>query len=506
MRASGADSRAVRAWTPPEPLGEGEDSGYEPEWYDEGGGPVTEPERRWAGELISPFAAEAAAVPDGEEEQPGPFSVEGELLVWATELAQAPHQVRAAFGRQADTEAVGLLVGHGVRDEEWLTDLVFHARHRELAGRPPGPDEPALANERQAIRDDEIRPRLEGEEENFLGDIVRDGLARNAVRAALAGGEQNENKLTDLGYRAIPGVPAQIKADDPRFAELKQRWTRVRDRIVRPLLREKKAGLDRLVPRSRPGLRPCCVIFGTELLDLGSLGSHGPAAGEPLGEVYTRKLGFVDLGHARETADVTLWALTQLRQNASTGTVIDLYHGSARLLREVPVERRLALAQQLTYVDSVEHEIVTFGTIQDYSAFSPEDLPSNLFGTLVAAAAFRADGGSDAAITQQFKQLLTAAEAQPVAVARQVQVAALLRGWWATSPAIALRKRNFTAVPWLINENGNARIGHGALAAAPALVSADFEYTSGNNGLKNSEFAQKIAVIRAAVPASAVTP
>ena len=135
--------------------------------------------------------------------------------MWATELAQAPHQVRAAFGRQADTEAVRLLVGHGVRDEEWLTDLVFHARHRELAGRPPGPDEPALADERQAIRDDEIRPRLEGEEENFLGDIVRDGLARNAVRAALAGGEQNENKLTDLGYRAIPGVPARIKADDP---------------------------------------------------------------------------------------------------------------------------------------------------------------------------------------------------------------------------------------------------------------------------------------------------
>ena len=59
--ASSADSQAVRAWTPPEPLAEGEDSGYEPEWYDEGGGPVTaEPARRWAGELISPFAAEAA--------------------------------------------------------------------------------------------------------------------------------------------------------------------------------------------------------------------------------------------------------------------------------------------------------------------------------------------------------------------------------------------------------------------------------------------------------------
>jgi hypothetical protein len=513
----------MRAWALPEFPVDGDDVAYEPEWRAEpDGSAATVAAGRWAGELVSPFAVRtpaaepAEAEPDwqGEETSSGPFSVDGELLAWAAELVQVPQQVRDAFGRQTAGQAVGLLVGCGVRDEEWLTNLVFHARHRELGGTPVGAGEPALAAEWEAIRDSEVRPRLatdatvvdqlEGEElGNLIGDAVRDGLARNAVRTALAGGEQRENELTDIGFRAAQfGAGGKIKADDPRFAELSARWLRIRDRIVRPLLREKKAGLDRLTPRAKPHGRPCCAIFLPMLLDLSNLGSHGTVP-DALGEVYTRKLGFIDMGHARETADVVLWALTQLRQDASTGTDIELFHGSAKLLRDIPIERRLALAQQLTYVDSVEHEIVTKGTSQDFSSFSPEDLPSNLFGTLVAVAAFRADGGSDPAITQQFKQKLTAAGAQTVAVAQQVQIAAEHRGWWSGG---SLLKRNLTAVPWLIDEHGNARIAHGALPAAPSLVSPDFEYTSRHTGIKNTEFATKLAGIRAALPASAVTP
>jgi hypothetical protein len=162
----------------------------------------------------------------------------------------------------------------------------------------------------------------------------------------------------------------------------------------------------------------------------------------------------------------------------------------------------------------VEHEIITFGVPipgMDNSSFSPEDLPSNLFGTMVAAAAFRADGGSDAAITQRFTTMLTAAGAQPVAVGQQVQQAAANRGWWGAPPAgmswvnSPLRKRNFTADPWLIDEAGTVRIGTGALPKAPQLTSQDFEYTS-RTGLKNTEFAQRITAIRTSVGQSAVTP
>jgi hypothetical protein len=333
------------------------------------------------------------------------------------------------------------------------------------------------------------------------------------VRTALAAGERGENNLTDTGYRAARfGSTAKIKAGDP--PELTQRWVHIRDDIVRPLLREKQTGLDRLVPKGRPFARLCCLLFGPEILDLGTLGTHGTTPVDALGELYTRKLGFVDLGHARETADVTLWVLTQLQQHPSRGSTIDLFSGTATLLRDVPPDRRLGLARQLAYVDSVEHEIATFGVDlpgADNSSFSPEDLPSNLFGTMVAAAAFRADGGSDAAITQQFTTMLTAAGAQPEAVARQVQQAAANRGWWGPPPAgtswvnSPLRKRNFTANPWLIDEAGTVRIGTGALSKAPQLTGPDFEYTS-RTGLKNTEFAQKITAIRGTVPQSAVTP
>ncbi|MEU8413470.1 DUF4056 domain-containing protein [Amycolatopsis japonica] len=458
MQASSPDSQAAWAWTLPGPPMGDDTLESAPDWADELDGPVAEePERRWAGELISPFAAapvpeQAEIVPHdsenhataGEGTQPRPFSVEGELSTWAAELTQAPQEVRTALSS----------VDH-----------------------------------------------LEEEAEGFLGNVVHYVQATNAVHNALAGGELNENKLTDIGYRTFPGGGVRIKAGDP--AERKEQWRRIRDHVVRPLLRLKKTGLDRLVPRLRPFRRACCALFVPVVLDVPSLGVHGTAPVDALGEVYTRKLGFIDMGHARETADVTLWALTQLQQHATVGTVIDLFHGSARLLRDIPLERRLALAQQLTYVDSVEHEIVTVGTSQDYSAFSPEDLPSNLFGTLVAVAAFRADGGSDTAITQQFKQKLQAADAQSVAVARQVQITAENRGWW---QGFSLRKRNFTANPWLIDEHGSARIGTGALPPAPSLVSAEFEYESATKPLKNSEFAQEIATIRAGFPASAMTP
>ena len=42
---------------------------------------------------------------------------------------------------------------------------------------------------------------------------------------------------------------------------------------------------------------------------------------------------------------------------------------------------RLAVATAIAYVEGWAHEMTTFGTAsQDYSAFSPEDLVSNIVG------------------------------------------------------------------------------------------------------------------------------
>ena len=89
------------------------------------------------------------------------FSVEGELETWAGALAQLPAQIRDAFRDGAESLAVELLIAGGARDENWLTDLVFHARHPELGGRAIRPGERALADEWKAIGAGLVRPSLQ---------------------------------------------------------------------------------------------------------------------------------------------------------------------------------------------------------------------------------------------------------------------------------------------------------------------------------------------------------
>ena len=56
--------------------------------------------------------------------------------------------------------ALGLALLAGRRDESVLTDMLFYARHRELAGRRIAPGETHLAAEWRAIRDQLVRPAL----------------------------------------------------------------------------------------------------------------------------------------------------------------------------------------------------------------------------------------------------------------------------------------------------------------------------------------------------------
>lgn len=345
----------------------------------------------------------------------------------------------------------------------------------------------------------------------FLGDVA----ARLAVRHAINRGERQENTLADLGFRAKhPSRPAgPIGKDDPNLAALRADWFDVLNLIVRPALRENAAKLDRLVRRGRPAPRFCCLLWYHPVHDPGSLGVHGDAS-EVLDYVFTRNLGFIDLGHARETADVTMWGLTQLHgANGTATSVVELAYGTARLLRDIPVERRLALAQQLAYVDSVAHELETWGVPgpgRDNSSFSPEDLPSNLFGTLVAAAAFWSDGGTNAAITTELDRQLRAAGAQPQHVGNAARATAGRRGWWAavgSNPGLfPLLKRNFRAVPWLIDGRGGVRVGHSRLLVEPPLASNAFEYKSHKDHLKNSDFQVKINACRVSLPSSALVP
>ncbi|HKN55951.1 MAG TPA: hypothetical protein VJX66_25880, partial [Amycolatopsis sp.] len=88
------------------------------------------------------------------------FSVEHELEDWADTVARLPILARAALKAGNAPLAVRLLVSGGRRDENWLTDIVFHARHPELHGRAIRPGERALTRDWTAIRTDIVRPAL----------------------------------------------------------------------------------------------------------------------------------------------------------------------------------------------------------------------------------------------------------------------------------------------------------------------------------------------------------
>lgn len=88
------------------------------------------------------------------------FSVEGELESWADTLLRLPARVRAAIKDGFEPVAVRLLIAGGKREENWLTDVVFHVRHPELRGRKIRPGERVLAKEWREILRDIVRPAL----------------------------------------------------------------------------------------------------------------------------------------------------------------------------------------------------------------------------------------------------------------------------------------------------------------------------------------------------------
>lgn len=184
-------------------------------------------------------------------------------------------------------------------------------------------------------------------------------------------------------------------------------------------------------------LRPCCA-FGYDLgvrmgflpvpgLRVGNLiepdatGRHfyDPAplsvetggvflAGEANGLVYTCRGGFIDVAHVRDYADWTVYLAGRIDALLDVGGVLELPDEGGRRyvyvvapgapLIERVGRRELAvtLAQWLAFRLSIWHEIATWygwSSIEAFpeeaSAFSPEDLYSNLIGIEIAGAIVR---------------------------------------------------------------------------------------------------------------------
>jgi hypothetical protein len=239
----------------------------------------------------------------------------------------------------------------------------------------------------------------------------------------------------------------------------------------------------------RPGNRICCS-FGFALgcnpakldgHDYGNTNQYTDAVpgvscafGEPVGYVYTGAAGLVDIGHVRDNADMTFSVYKQLMAGnhsiAAGGDTVGVVI--------LPTGKDIVgMAGAIAYVGSVGHELETWGVTdkstapkaQDFSAYSPEDLSSNIVGIEVATRAINNGGGVsveafDKEMDMQLTQMMTDLDAQEasttIALLAQIKYipggASLAGKWWMDDPeayantTIRILRRNFDGKAWKI--------------------------------------------------------
>ncbi len=195
---------------------------------------------------------------------------------------------------------------------------------------------------------------------------------------------------------------------------------------------ENRGAIDAVVDAPR-NVRPCCA-FGYDLkvgmgvvpvpgfkvgnlIDPARIGRHsydpslvsvenaasGFLSGEVNGMTYSCRGGFIDLAHVRDYADWTFFLATEMESLLDTGGVLELPDeaGQRFVYLVAPGEgmvqhigRRelaVALAQWIAFQLSIWHETATWygwstwrAFPEEASAFSPEDLYSNLIGIKIA--------------------------------------------------------------------------------------------------------------------------
>ncbi|MGL4978547.1 MAG: DUF4056 domain-containing protein, partial [Plesiomonas sp.] len=193
-------------------------------------------------------------------------------------------------------------------------------------------------------------------------------------------------------------------------------------------------------------------------------------SGERNGLIYTRRGGFLDSAHIRDTADNTLFLFSQIYPHLGKAMSLSLSPelASRRIVLRAfspPIEpaARYALAAhlaaQLAYQLAQWHEIAQwYGyrsialVSEEVSAFSPEDLYSNLLGSKLALAVLLQGNAPDQhsynlAIEAAILQALIVLQAEE-RVESRAQLVQLDGQWWDSGlrlPAKALvRRRDYS--------------------------------------------------------------
>ena len=311
----------------------------------------------------------------------------------------------------------------------------------------------------------------------------------------------------------------------------KEKW----DTTQRPVRDEELdsaffSGLDAEVIPDVPepqSLRPCC-IFGNDvgvqvgrmkvpgyevqnILDISELGTHQynkgavslqPRGGERLvsdeasGIVYTCRGGFIDLAHVRDNADRAFYLVSQIGRLAAAGGTIPLAgEGAERRIVLKPLDARLvrahglrevamSLAEWLAFQASIWHEITTWygwsstAFSERPSAFSLEDLYSNLVGIKITGAIVRRHAApTEVAYNQAVTRILNDALGKLGPLPKEASRRAFeyVDGiWWDSTKRVPdnqlVRHRNFNIgpklYPWKLVD----------AQLSPALVAAQKEF------------------------------
>jgi hypothetical protein len=326
------------------------------------------------------------------------------------------------------------------------------------------------------------------------------------------------------GHSAVACLAALAVAVSLAGCMAKPRWKTTEDSINRDASRlfrvEGAAGAPRdpapdeiaQVPM-RVNMRPCCA-FGAQLqvrvgpvpipfyflgnmvdrrkvrhhvYDSGNstFGSRGAGPellhSEGNGLAYACSGGFIDIAHVRDYADTALYTITTLARNLEHGGTFPLPDEGAKVSIALhPLDAgtiaqygrwsiAIPLGQWLTFQSSLWHEIATwFGWStfalfpEKVSAFSPDDLYSNILGGRVAAAVISQRGSRDEFaynrnVDQWLDRTLSYVATVPASAAEEAMRA--VDGYWWDSrkriPDVSLvLRRSFESGdvihPWLI--------------------------------------------------------
>jgi hypothetical protein len=241
-------------------------------------------------------------------------------------------------------------------------------------------------------------------------------------------------------------------------------------------------------------IRTCCS-FGSDLHILSinrikinditsfeKIGAHSylgnPKEGN--GILYTKRGGFIDLGHLRDQADWTAFIYAKILQGKARGKInlrLGIEGGkkelSINISQDLDSNDAIHLAAKIAYDLSVWHEISTwFGASyvpflpERYSSFSIEDIYSNLLGVTLGIKAIQSDLPFEEAMTKLIHDELL--DLQAVKTQKETYEAMEITRnlWWTREKSLPSRKilikhqcQAYSSIkPWLIPKSDNDSI------------------------------------------------